>query len=264
MSEPNYVFSSAAERHEWERLSVLQEEFDPGTYRRLGRLGVGPGWVCLEVGPGAGSVMNWLCDRVGETGRVVAVDLEPRFVANTHRPNLEIRRADIGTDELESGRFDLVHVRCVLMHVPQRTRALANIVRALKPGGWLLVEEPDFSTTQPSEGTGTGADALARVFQATRALYGSIGIDTILGRRLPPLLTDLGLAGVDTEGELAVTRGGTRRAKIWRLAVQHLGERLLATGQATATDISQFLQRMNHPNTWFLDYVLVAAWGQRP
>src|SRR5262249_40873093 len=146
---------------------------------------------------------------------------EPRFVANTHRPNLEIRRADIGTDELESGRFDLVHVRCVLMHVQQRTRALAKIVRALKPGGWLLVEEPDFSTTQPSEGTGTGAAVLARVFQATMALYGSIGVDTILGRRLPPCLTDLGLARVDAEAELAVTTGGTRRAKIWRMAVQH-------------------------------------------
>jgi SAM-dependent methyltransferase len=263
MNNANYIFGSAEERHEWERLSILQEEFDPGTTRRLDRLGVSPGSVCLEVGPGAGSVMNWLCDKVGQTGRVVAVDLNPRFVANIQRANLEIRRADIVRSELEPGRYDLIHIRYVLMHVPQRIEALANLVRALKPGGWLLVEEPDFSTTFPAQETGTGADIFRRVYEATMALYDSIGIDAILGRRLPQLLTDHGLTGVDTEAELALTRGGSRRATIWRMAVENISERLQGTGRASATDISQFIEMMKDPKTWYMDYVLVAAWAQR-
>src|ERR1039458_7122444 len=39
--------------------------------------------------------------------------------------------------------FDLVHARLVLVHVPQRAQALAAMVAALKPGGWLLLEEAD-------------------------------------------------------------------------------------------------------------------------
>jgi SAM-dependent methyltransferase len=263
MSDANYIFGSAEERHEWDRLSILQEEFDPGTTRRLDRLGVRPGWVCLEVGPGAGSVMNWPCDKVGQTGRVVAVDLNPRFVANIQRANLEIRRADVVKDQLEPGRYDLIHVRYALMHVPQRIQALTNIVRALKTGGWLLLEEPDFSTTHPAEETGVGADTFRRVYEATMALYGSVGIDSILGCRLPQLLTDHGLTGVDTEAELALTRGGSRRATIWRLAVENISERLQETGRANAIDIRQFIEMMKDPKTWYMDYVLVAAWGQR-
>jgi trans-aconitate methyltransferase len=39
--------------------------------------------------------------------------------------------------------FDLVHARLVLVHVPDRARALATMVAALRPGGWLLVEDAD-------------------------------------------------------------------------------------------------------------------------
>jgi len=53
------------------------------------------------------------------------------------------------------------------------------------------------------------------------------------------------------------------RAKIWRTVVWHFDERLTRTGGAAATEISQFIERMNDPNSWFMDYALVAAWGQR-
>ena len=76
----SYIFTDTQEEQEWKRLTAIQDEFDCSTCRRLNRLGIRPGWSCLEVGSGAGSIMQWMCEQVGEYGRVVAVDLNTRFV----------------------------------------------------------------------------------------------------------------------------------------------------------------------------------------
>ena len=62
------ILDSSSDR-ERERLRLLEDSFDPGTFRWLDQLGVGSGWRCLEVGAGGGSVARWLADRVGgQTG----------------------------------------------------------------------------------------------------------------------------------------------------------------------------------------------------
>jgi hypothetical protein len=63
-----------------ERLALLERVLDPGTTRHLDELGVAAGWECLEFGAGGGSIAAWLCARVGSTGRVVATDLDTRFL----------------------------------------------------------------------------------------------------------------------------------------------------------------------------------------
>ena len=89
-----YVLDNTWDR-ERERLSLLESVWDPGTTARLTALGVAAGWRCLELGAGGGSITRWLCDRVGPTGVVTAVDLEPHFLEVDPRPNLEIHRHDI-------------------------------------------------------------------------------------------------------------------------------------------------------------------------
>jgi len=61
---------------------------------------VGPGWHCLEVGGGGGSIASWLANRVLPDGRAVATDLDTRFLETLSIPNLEVRRHDIVTDPL--------------------------------------------------------------------------------------------------------------------------------------------------------------------
>jgi SAM-dependent methyltransferase len=109
----------------------------------VGDLGVRRGWRCLEVGCGAGGVARWLSDRVGSDGQVLATDLDPRFVDEQPRTNLEVRRHDLLTDPLEEGWFDLAHARAVLEHIPERPRALARMVAAVRPGGCVVVEDVD-------------------------------------------------------------------------------------------------------------------------
>src|SRR5262245_24735854 len=53
--------------------------------------GVRPGWRCLEVGAGGGSIAAWLADCVGSEGAVVATDLDTTHLRGLSLPNLEIR-----------------------------------------------------------------------------------------------------------------------------------------------------------------------------
>src|SRR5207253_1047892 len=101
------------------------------------------GWRCLEVGAGAGSVARWLAGKVGPSGTVVASDLNPRFLDDVPA-NVEVRQHDVAKDDLEVGAYDLVHSRLLLMHLPEPAGALEKMVRAVKPGGWLVTEEADW------------------------------------------------------------------------------------------------------------------------
>jgi 2-polyprenyl-3-methyl-5-hydroxy-6-metoxy-1,4-benzoquinol methylase len=69
-------------------------------------------------------------------------------------PNLELRKADIVAGPVERGTFDLVTARAVLHHVADAQAAIANMAGGLKPGGALLLIEPDFlpvSVAEPRE-----------------------------------------------------------------------------------------------------------------
>ena len=104
--------------HARQRLRGLEHLLDPGTIRHLKALCAGEGWHCLEVGAGGGSIAEWLCQRVGRNGYVMATDLDTRFLEALTRSNLDVRRHDIVSEDLPEGRFDLVLSRLVVGHPP--------------------------------------------------------------------------------------------------------------------------------------------------
>ena len=75
MGEPEYLLTNAREETVV-RFDALEETFDELTTRHLGRIGVEPGWRCLELGAGGGSIAVWLATQVGPAGRVVATDID--------------------------------------------------------------------------------------------------------------------------------------------------------------------------------------------
>ena len=108
---------------EHERLAVLAGNYDPGTFRLLEHCGVAPGWRCAEVGAGSGSVAAWLADAVGPEGSVVAFDIDTSHLDHLGpRSNVEVREHDIVTEPIGDARFDLVHTRLVIEHLPDPRR----------------------------------------------------------------------------------------------------------------------------------------------
>src|SRR5205085_8877158 len=153
---------------------LLEEIFDGGTRGHLARLPLPAGSSCLEVGAGAGSVARWLCERVGPGGRVVATDLDVDLLEKLPEENLEVRRHDIVSGELETDAFDLIHSRLVLEHIPERDAVLRRLVVALRPGGWLVLEDFDWGSLAVAPGC-AGGDLLERAHAGARQLCGAAG-----------------------------------------------------------------------------------------
>src|SRR3954470_23949048 len=138
-----YLFDNHA-RQAGDRFGALGSLFDRVTFRHLDDLGIGPGERCWEVGAGGGSVVQWMADRVGPSGFVWATDLDVGWLeTNLQQPNVRIARHDLMREEVLEERFDAVHERLVLVHIRDAGRAVERMVSALRPGGWLLVEDFD-------------------------------------------------------------------------------------------------------------------------
>jgi SAM-dependent methyltransferase len=249
-----------------ERLRALEAVLDAGSVQQLDSLGVGPGWRCLEVGAGGGSIAAWLCDRVAPVGTVVATDKDTTVLRGLSRPNLEIRVHDVLKDDLPQGEFDLVHLRLLLAWLSEPQTALQRLTAALKPGGWLLAEEMDFASVAADPRVGVAAqNVFARVVAAHNAvLAAQHAFDPHYGRRVARDLADAGLADLACEGRASMWRGGEAGGTVWRLTFTQLREPMLASGLVTSTDVDHAIALCDDPAFWFASQITMAARGRRP
>ena len=255
-----YVFDNAAAPTRL-RFAGLPLVFDPGTIRHLEERGVSPGWRCLEVGAGGGSIARWLAERVGPAGFVLATDIDTRFLDGLRLPNLEVRRHDIGTEPLPVDTFDLVHCRLVLEHVPQREAALAWMAAALKPGGWLVAEEFGPYPWPP------GLDLEPVVPLRALELLVEVALASGLvryGPSLPARMQALYLSDIGAEGRIFRWTGGSPGAWVIRAGIQQLREAILATGRISEDEVAADLARLDDPAFAFASPLLWAVWGRRP
>lgn len=264
-----YIFDNAAERPTAQRFASLEALYDPRTIRFLDATGVGPDWGCLEVGGGSGSVAAWLADRVGDTGHVLVTDIDPRFLttlAEAGRPHVEVRRHDVGVDPLPEGAFDLIHARLVLIHVPTAPAALARLASALRPGGWLVVEDFDATFIDRAFPTADPADAVVvrAAFTALGELLVARGAGRGWGRSLYQRFMDLGLEEVGMEGHLAVRPGGSAGALLDQANLVQVREAAVSAGLIPADEMDGMLALLEDPACAFASPTMFTAWGRRP
>jgi SAM-dependent methyltransferase len=257
-----YVFDNAAPQAA-ARLAALAHVYDPGTIRHLAARGVGDGWRCLEVGGGLGSIARWLADRVSPRGWVLTTDIDTRHLETHRRSNLEVQRHDVISDPLPEENFDLAHTRLVLQHVADPDLALARMVKAVKPGGWLVVE--DFELLPSAAGDVSGlVERISKTAAIMRQVATRDGGDERLGRSLARRLRRHGLTNVDTEGRVLLYESGTAGAMLSRLNFEQLREPILATGQLTAEEFDRDLAAIDNEDFEMRSPILWTAWGQRP
>ena len=110
------------------------------------------GMTVLEPGPGMGFFTVEAARLVGPSGRVVAVDVQPRMLDVLRRraakaglvERIDARLAQgdgLGVEDLE-GRTDFVLAFAVVHELPDAGRFFREAHRAMKPGARLLVAEP--------------------------------------------------------------------------------------------------------------------------
>ncbi len=119
------------------------------------RHGIEPGMTVLEVGPGNGTYTVETASWVGDDGRVVAIDIEPRAIERVEARalaegfgNIEARLADVISLPFEDETFDAVYMMSVLGELPSPKLALLEFYRVLKPTGVIafseLLLDPDY------------------------------------------------------------------------------------------------------------------------
>ncbi|MGW5634975.1 methyltransferase [Streptomyces sp. NPDC003832] len=246
-----------------ERFDAFAALFDPTTFRHFEALGVGPGWRCWEVGAGGTSVVSWLAKKVGPTGRVMATDIDTSRMAAAARPPVEVRVHDVGTEEPPGEGFDLVHARLVLVHVPDRERALRSMISALRPGGRLLVEDGD-PALQPlvcPDEHGPEEQLANRLRHGFRKLLAGRGADLAYGRTLPRLLREAGLQRVEADAYFPVA--STACATLESATIRQIRERLVAAGLATDEEIDRHLAHVAAGGMDLATAPMFSAWGRK-
>ena len=266
---PGYRLDSRGrQKAEDDRLGLLERIFDP--ISRRSRALVQPGWRCLEVGAGRGSMAVWLAEQVGVNGQVVATDIDVTYLERLNLPNLEIRRHIILEDPLDAldpGSFDLVCSRLMLFWLAGRQEAaIRRMVECLRPGGWLVDEDGDWGTIAPVDPSHPYSAPYNKASQSG-GWWVSRGYDPFFGRKLPLLFERCGLENIRHAASAEVVRGGSPWAQWWEQTLEAIraweqaGDRVT---EARQEEYKALTAPWSDPSFWFLTALLHACWGQRP
>jgi SAM-dependent methyltransferase len=242
---------------EGKRLALMSELLDPIHRRHIEALQiVKPGARTLEVGCGNGSISAWLADRVSPDGIAVAFDLDLSLI-EARAPNLKLRQGDIVADPVERGSFDLVTARAVLHHIADAEAAIKNLVASMRPGGAILLIEPDFlpvSVAEPPE--------VRAFWEGWLAWSRERGIDYHIGRNLAPRLAALGLTRISGSADTAIYNGGSRWADYWTQTITELRGDLITSGKLSCTLVDTFLDHCADSNWWTETIAFSAVHGR--
>jgi SAM-dependent methyltransferase len=247
-------------RQEQARLHVLAEVFDPASRATLLDLGIGPGWSCCDVGSGAGTMVAWMAEQVGATGRVVSIDVDTRFQPAA-RGVVDVRVLDVTTEAIGDAEFDLVHARGLLQHLVEREAVLDAMLAATKPGGWVVVQDSDwvqFDTQPIPEPFATLSNTLRELSRQQH------GHDATWGRYLLDAFACRGFVDVEARGRIFTMHGGTASAE-WYVgglarAIDVVPPEVFPPGFSATDAIAQ----ARDPNFAILSPISMTAWGRKP
>ena len=208
---------------------------------------------------------EWLCGRVGESGSVLAIDLDTSLIEGIDRPQLEVRKADVVTEDLGDELYDLVYVRHTLIHVVERDDVFSRLARSVRPGGWLALVESDFVTwmVDPDSPPET-VEAFLMWEQRQEQMSEANGMSRELGRRLPRLLSDAGFEALDIHGRSNIVLPGTDRRRMWDLTHAQILDGYVQSGQLTSAQAAAEVNAWADPRYLQWSALDVYALGRRP
>ncbi|MEH0639235.1 MULTISPECIES: class I SAM-dependent methyltransferase [Streptomyces] len=244
---------------EGERIDLGALAYDDITMARLRALGAGPGWRCLDVGAGTGTVSRRLLEEARVTS-VLAVDRDVRFLRTQPVPGLDVLEADITAPGFAPGRFRLVHARFVLMHLAERDRLIATLAELLVPGGVLVLSDAVDLTSDRTPVT-PYTTVMRAMWQGLRA---SIGTDVSWVPSYPHLLRAAGLTSVAAEIHVPPLLPGGPLSRFWADTWERSRDAMLATGLVDDRAVDAAVRYLGSDECAALSAGMLTVWGWRP
>jgi SAM-dependent methyltransferase len=194
----------------------------------------------------------------GRGAHVTAIDIDTRFVDQLASDSIEVRRVDIREDELPQAEFDLVHSRLVLEHLADRRPILDRLVATLRPGGWIVIEDYDWSCFG-FEGENPGFSDVAEVMFDFMA---KAGFERDYGRRVVADMESAGLTELRGEGRARLIDSSSPGFDFFRLTFESLRGVIMDAGLLSAEEADAASARFGE-NVRLLTPMMMAGIGRR-
>ena len=265
------VYALGSNPAESARLQRQSDELRPQAAELLVRIGLEPGQSAIDLGCGPHGVLDLLAERVSPGGRVVGLDADPvhtamaaDFAVLRRLSGVEIMTADARSTGLPSESFDLVHARTLFINLPEPAEVAAEMVRLARPGGCVAAMEPDVehALCYPPH------PAFDRVCEIFGVVFSRNGADIAMGRRVPELFREAGLADIGAEARVQMYPPGNSRRTIRLDLVQAMRPMVLEMGVATEAELDELDAALRphliDPDTIVVSGLLFLAWGRKP
>ncbi|MGB9186073.1 MAG: methyltransferase domain-containing protein [Solirubrobacteraceae bacterium] len=212
----------------------------------LHRVQIREGWKAIECGCGPIGGLAVLAEMVGPSGHVVGVDFNESaiqrarsVIATLALDNVEVVAGEV--NELDpsvlGGPFDLAYTRCFLMHQSDMAKTLARIADVVRPGGWIVCQEP---LRAPAPRSHPPLEALSDYWELLHALLGGAGVRQDSVESLRRVAADCALEEHGATGFFSVMSPADG-FDIHAGTLTAIRERATRTGIATAERIDELL-----------------------
>ena len=243
----DYIFEHQSEDREFRRLQLLEAANDPTTISLLQKTDIQSGWACLELGAGAGSILRWLGQRIGPSGLAIGVDKTTKYLQDLTSAPYQIFQGTFPEVDFAT-TFDLIHGRYILVHNQTDEDILRKLFSLLKPGGWALFEEPDFtSATLLDRDT---ENSQARVNRAMCQMFVNAGLDPAYALSLPRKLEVSGFRIEQAQSIMHLCPGNSPMAKVIGESALVLEQHYCQTGLCSREDVQQYVKHAQDSSYW--------------
>ena len=197
-TEKEYLFGT--NEPELARLQFQHEVWRPMTDPFLQRLGIQKEWKCLDAGAGPGFVSMDLRKLVGDNGEITLLEPSTYYINSfksvaekNNWSNIKYVQGTVEESELPGNYYDFIFSRWVISFVPDPEKFVSNLVKALKPGGILAIEDYNYDGLSlfPKGG------AWDRMPEVMKNYYKFGGGDPYVASKLPGLYRKCGLELID-------------------------------------------------------------------
>ena len=193
---------------------------------------------------------------------MLATDIKPGHIPTV--AGLEVARHDIVSDPLPKQAFDLIHSRLVLLHLPERQAVLARLLAALRPGGWLQLDEFDITYGPALLMPDAASRTLYETFlEAKATLFRRAGADGAWGQNAPAAMRDAGFVDIDPVAYLQQWRAGSPGVALLIHHTRHLRDQLVEVGM-TDEQLADVRALLAHPEFMATSCPIYSVHGRRP